>query len=192
MCAEYIQEIGLESEPLLLHFLTLGIQQLTLFVCESWGFVIYNQFSALVSSVLFFFCSLYPALKALTAFLCCIGPLTLPFYAFRFLSVSTSSTPSLSPSPFSTYTAEACQVCPSCASSGSCLPWYIIREPREHRPTHSRGLSQPLHKCFAHDVEHYRPSEQVNDPACTETTFLLEKWQRMKHRSQHVVFLTSM
>lgn len=55
MCAEYIQEIGLESEPLLLHFLTLGIQQLTLFVCESWGFVIYNQFSALVSSVLFFF-----------------------------------------------------------------------------------------------------------------------------------------
>lgn len=69
-----------ESELLLLHFPTLRIQQLTLFGFESWGFVIYNQFSALVSPAFACpFCSLYPALKALAAFLCFIGPVTFPF-----------------------------------------------------------------------------------------------------------------
>lgn len=125
----------MESELLLLLFPTLRIQQLTLFGCKSWGFVIYNQFSALVSSALAcpFFCSLYPTPKALTAFLCYIGPVPLPF--------SSLCLPPPHPSlHLPLYTAEARQVWPSCASSGSCLPWYIIREPRERRPTRSHNL----------------------------------------------------
>lgn len=74
MSAEYVQEIGLESELLLLHFPTLRIRQLTLFGCESWGFVIYNQFSALVSSALAcpFFLFLLPFVS------CPEGPHSIP------------------------------------------------------------------------------------------------------------------
>lgn len=100
-CAEYIHEIGLESELLLLHFPTLRIQQLTLFGCESWGFVIYNQFSALVSPAFTCaFCSLHPALKALAAFLCFIGPVTFPpISSLSLFLCASASSPSLSPSP---------------------------------------------------------------------------------------------
>lgn len=179
MRSEYIEEIGLESELLLLHFPTLRIQQLTLLGCKSWGFVIYNQFSALVSSVLACaFCSLYPAPKALAAFLCCVGPVTLPFF---FLPPSLSlflsaSSPSLSPC-----TAEARQVCPSCASSRSCLPWYIIREPREHRPTRS-------HNHISHMMLN------IIDPlnkSSAKTTFPGELPQH-ENKSQFIFFLTTM
>lgn len=139
MSADYVQEIGLESELLLLHFPTLRIGQLTLFGCKSWGFVIYNQFSALVSSALacpfFFAVCILPWRPSQHSSVCTIRPVSL------FLRLP----PLLSPC-----TAEARQVCPSCASSGSCLPWYIIREPREHRPNTLAELQQLSHKCFSH------------------------------------------
>lgn len=130
MCAEYIQEIGLESEPLLLHFPTLRIRQLTLFGSKSRGFVIYNQFSALVSS-----CTRLSFLQFVS---CPKGPRSIPplyrsSHSPLLLPLSLSLSIALSPC-----TAEAHQVCPSCASNGSCLPWYIITEPREHRPTRFR------------------------------------------------------
>lgn len=131
----------MESELLLLHLLTLRTQQLTLFGCKSWGFVIYNQFSALVS----------PALTCPFFAVC-----TLPRRRSKHSSVA--SVQSLSPSP--PFSVSLClrppphpslhlplymhcrgprQVCPSCASSGNCLPWYIMREPPEHRPMRSRS-----------------------------------------------------
>lgn len=79
---------------------------------------------------------------------------------------------SLSPSPLSCLsasvpvflspcTAEACVVCPSCASSGNCLPWYIIREPPGGTAPHAHGaLTKMLHKCSARDVEHIESTTQ--------------------------------
>lgn len=50
-------------------------------VCKRWGFFIQNEFSALVSPALacpfFVFCSVYPAPKALAAFLYCVVPASL-------------------------------------------------------------------------------------------------------------------
>lgn len=90
MHVESIEEIGLEPQLLLLHFPTLRTRRLTLFGCKRRGFVIYNQFSALVSPTLTCpFCSFYPAPKALTAFLRCTrSPLPL---SLSFLPLSPSS-----------------------------------------------------------------------------------------------------
>lgn len=90
MCAEYIQEIGLESELLLLHFPTLRIRQLTLFGCKSWGFVIYNQFSALVSSAL--------ACPFLQFVSCPEGPHSIPLLCRSILSPLLLSVSASSPS----------------------------------------------------------------------------------------------
>lgn len=126
MCAEHIQETGLEL--LLLHFPSLRIRQLALFGCKSWGFVISNQFSALVSSAL--------ACPFLQFASCPEGPRSIPlFYQSGFSPSSAPVCVSLLPIPLYMH----CRVCPSCASSGGCLPWYIIREPREHRPTRSHS-----------------------------------------------------
>lgn len=129
MHAEYIQERGLESELLLLHFPTLRIQQLTLFGCMSLEFVIYNQFLCC-----------FPCIHlSILQFVCCPeGP-----HSICLLYQASNNSPSpplpmyLPPPPllFShpRCTAEVHQVCPSCASSRSCLPFYIIR-PRSSTP----------------------------------------------------------
>lgn len=120
-CAQ--KEIGLELELLLLHFLTLRILQLTPFGCKSWGFVIYNQFSALVSSALACpFLQFVPCPEGPHRIPLLYRPCLSPFLLPHSFSLSASS-PSLS-----SCTTEARRVCPSCASSGSCLPWYIMRE----------------------------------------------------------------
>lgn len=164
MSAEYVQEIGLESELLLLHFPTLRIRQLTLFGCESWGFVIYNQFSALVSSALacpfffFFFCSLYPALKALTAFLCLFYRSSLP------LSTSASS-------PLSMH----------CRGPSSvpqlCKQWELFTMVHHQGapgapPQHPRRALTTFAQVFlAHGVENYTTYERGDDPAWAKSTY---------------------
>lgn len=116
---------------MLLHFPTLRIWQIALFGCKSRGFVIYNEFSALVSSALACpFLQLVSCPEGLHSIPPLCRPKSLsPFFLLRL--------PPLHPS--SPRTAETSQVCSSCASSGSCLPWYIMREPQGHHPTRSQG-----------------------------------------------------
>lgn len=163
MCAEYIQETGLEL--LLLHFPTLRIRQLALFGCKSWGFVIYNQFSALVSSALacpflqFVSCPEGPCSIPLL-YQSSLSPLLLP------LSASASSLP-LSPSP----SLHALQSVPQL-----CKQWELFTMVHHQGapgapPNTLAELSQPLHKCFTLDVERYRPSEQLKPARALKEPF---------------------
>lgn len=164
MHAEYIQEIELGSELLWLHFTILGIEQVTLFGCKSWGFVIYNQFYALVSPGLTF-----PFLQFVS---CPKGPRSIPLLYQSSHSPSSANlalSDCLLPIPLHMH-CRGCQVCPSCASSGNCLQWYIISETQEPHTLAELSqppLSQPPLKCLAHDVKYYTPTEQVSDPALT-------------------------
>lgn len=140
---------------MLLHSPTLRIWQIALFGCKSRGFVIDSEFSALVSSAL--------ACPFLQLVSCPEGPRSQSLSPFFLLRL-----PPLHPS--SPRTAETSQVCSSCASSGSCLPWYIMREPQGHHPTRSQGscnLSNLSH--MALDI--IDPLNQSTAPAWTETTF---------------------
>lgn len=168
MHAEYIQEIELGSELLWLHFTILGIEQVTLFGCKSLGFVIYNQFYALVSPELTF-----PFLQFVS---CPKGPRSIPLLYQSSHSPSSANlalSDCLLPIPLHMH-CRGCQVCPSCASSGNCLQWYIISETQE--PHTLAELSQPPLKCLAHDVKYYTPTEQVSDPALTNANCVSWSW----------------
>lgn len=77
---------------------------------------------------------------------CPEGPRSIPLLCRSILS-SFLSQPTLSmsgsSSPFTRPTAQAHLACPSCASSGSCLPRCIIGTPRECSPTHSASTHNP-------------------------------------------------
>lgn len=118
----------------MLHFLPLRIQQPTLSGCKSWRFVIYNQFSACPSS---FFCLQFR--------FCPKGPCSIPsFHWFNHSLLTLDPTFSISllssPRSISWSTLNDPIKCfLSCAGSGNCVQWNIIREPREQQPTLSQS-----------------------------------------------------
>lgn len=66
-------------------------------------------------------------------------------------------------------------MCPSCASSGSCLPCYIIREPQEHRPTRSQSSCNLCTSVSHMMLDIIDPLNKSTTQRAPKQPFLLEK-----------------